>query len=139
MTRHLMRLILTASAFFFLFPLIPGASFQGNFAHAVLAGILFAVLGWCVEFFAIAISALLTIGTLGMALILLIPAWLFGFWLLPACALRIVADFMPSVLAFNGWMPAIWGGLIMLFIGVVTSGDIHVRVRKNNKRIDAVI
>jgi len=138
MTRHLMRLVLTACAFFFLFPIIPGAQFQGNFAHAVLAGILFAVLGFCVEFFAIALSALLTIGTLGMALILLIPAWLLGFWLLPACALRLVADFMPSVLSFTGWMPAILGGLIMLFIGVVTSGDVHVRVR-NNHHIDAII
>ncbi len=132
MTRHLMRLALTAGAFYFLFPLIPGAHFEGNFAHALLAGILFAILGWCVEFFAIAVSAILTIGTLGMALILLIPAWLFGFWLLPACALRLVADFMPAVLSFSGWMPAIVGGLIMLFIGVITSGDVHVRVRNNH-------
>jgi uncharacterized membrane protein YvlD (DUF360 family) len=138
MTRHLMRLALTASAFFFLFPLIPGANFHGNFAHAILAGILFSILGWCVEISAISISALLAIGTLGMALILLIPAWLFGFWLLPACALRLVADFMPSILTFSGWIPAIWGGLIMLFIGVITSGDIHVRVR-NNKHLDAII
>lgn len=76
MTRHLMRLALTASAFFFLFPLIPGANFHGNFAHAILT--------------------------------------------------------------FSGWIPAIWGGLIMLFIGVITSGDIHVRVR-NNKHLDAII
>lgn len=131
MTRHLIRLVLTASAFYFLIPLIPGASFHGNFAHAILAGILFAVLGWCVEFFAIAISALLTIATLGMALLLLIPAWLFGFWFLTACALRLVADVMPSVLSFSGWMPAILGGLIMLFVGVITSGDVHMQVRKS--------
>jgi hypothetical protein len=69
-----------------------------------------------------------------MALIVLIPAWLFGFWLLPAVVLRLVADFMPATLSFSGWMPAIGGGLIMLFIGIVTSGDVHKKVR-NGARV----
>lgn len=133
MLRHLIRLTLSACAFYFLVPLIPGATFHGNFAHALLAGILFAIAGGLVEFLAIAISALLAISTLGMALFLLIPAWLFGFWLLPALALTIVAQLLPSVLTFSGWMPAILGGLIMLFIGVITSGDTHIKVRNNQQ------
>jgi uncharacterized membrane protein YvlD (DUF360 family) len=137
MLRHLIRLALSASAFYFLIPLIPGAAFHGNFAHALLAGILFAIAGWVVEFFAIAISTILTITTLGMALFLLIPLWLLGFWLIPALALRMVAELMPSVLMFSGWLPAILGGLIMLFIGVITSGDIHVKIRNNNGRPEA--
>jgi hypothetical protein len=130
MTRYLIRLVLIASAFYFLFPMIPGAQFHGSFIYALLAGALFAFLGWVVETIAIAVSALLTIGTLGLALIVLVPAWLLGFWLLPAVVLRTVADFMPSTIAFSGWMPAIWAGLIMLLIGVVTSGDTHERVRR---------
>lgn len=129
MKRYVIRLLLVACTFYFLFPSIPGVEFHGNFLHALLAGALFAFIGWIVEFLAITLSALMTIGTLGMALVVLIPAWLFGWWLLPAVALRLVADFMPSTLTFSGWMPAIGGGLIMLLIGIATSGDTHKKIR----------
>ena len=132
MSRHLIRLFLTAASFYFLFPLIPGAQFHGSFASALLAGILFTVIGWMTEFTVLAISASLIIVTFGMALFVLVPAWLVGFLLLPALVLRFVADFMPSVLWFAGWWPAIWGGLVMLFIGAITSGDIPVRMRNNH-------
>jgi|AGTN01.1.fsa_nt_gi Membrane protein of unknown function. len=131
MTRYLIRLVLIASAFYFLFPMIPGVHFEGNFIYALLAGALFAFLGWIVEFVVIAGSTILTVGTLGLALIVLAPAWIFGFWLLPALVLRLVADVMPSTLSFSGWMPAIWGGLIMLLIGIATSGDVHKKIRRN--------
>ena len=128
MTRYLIRLGLVAAAFYFLFPMIPGVQFHGNFIHALLAGALFAFLGWIIESVAIAVSAVLAIGTLGLALILLVPIWLLGFWLLPAFALKLVADFMPATLSFVGWMPAIYGGLIMLCIGIATSGDVHNKI-----------
>lgn len=136
MKRYIIRLVLSACAFYFLFPVIPGVQFHGTFIHALLAGALFAFIGWIVEFLAIAVSALLTITTLGMALIVLIPAWLFGFWLIPAVILRIVADFMPATLTFSGWLPAIGGGLLMLVIGMITGGDTHKKVRGNgNTRV----
>jgi hypothetical protein len=138
MKRYLIRLVLFAVAFYFLFPLLPGVDFHGNFAHALLAGALFAFLGWLFELFAIFASAILTIGTLGMALFLLVPAWIFGFWLLPAVTLKAVASVMPATLQFAGWMPAIYGGLIMLAIGIVTSGDLHMKVRNGKSwRADA--
>ncbi|MBY0357298.1 MAG: phage holin family protein [Candidatus Obscuribacterales bacterium] len=130
MKRFIIRLVLSAGAFYFVFPMIQGVHFHGNFFHALLAGFLFALLGWIIELGAIAVSAILTIGTLGMALFILIPVWLIGFWLLPAVVLRLVADFMPSTLVFSGWVPAIWGGLIMLFIGIITSGDFRSKVAK---------
>lgn len=133
MTKHILRLLLTAAAFYFVFPLIPGVEFHGNFIHALLAGVLFSILAWIVEFLAVAVSAFLAISTLGMALIVLIPTWLFGFWLLPAVVLRIVADVMPATLAFTGWIPAIEGGLLMLLIGILTGGNTHTRMT-NNKR-----
>ncbi len=129
MTRYLIRLLLIAATFYFLFPMIPGVEFHGNFLHAILAGALFALLGWVVESIALAISTLVTISTLGLALIVLIPAWLLGFWLLPAVGLRLVANFMPATLTFSGWMPAIWGGLLMLCIGIVTTSA-HKKIRK---------
>jgi uncharacterized membrane protein YvlD (DUF360 family) len=133
MQRYLIRLVLSAGALYFLFPMIPGVQFHGNFGYALLAGALFAFLGWIVEAVAIAISTILTIGTLGLALLVLTPAWLLGFWLLPAVALRWVANFMPATLSFSGWLPAIWGGLIMLLIGVATSGEVHKKMRKSHQ------
>jgi len=130
MTQYLIRLVLMASAFYFLFPSIPGVQFHGNFLHALGAGVLFAFLGWIFESLAIAISAMLAIVTFGMALVILIPAWLVGFWIIPAFILRNVADIMPGSLSFTGWEPALWGGLVMLFIGIATSGDLRKRTRK---------
>jgi uncharacterized membrane protein YvlD (DUF360 family) len=133
MTRYIIRLVLIAGAFYFVFPMINGVQFHGNFMYALLAGALFALLGWIVESVAIALSTILAIGTLGLALIVLMPAWLIGFWLLPAAVLRLVADFMPATLSFSGWMPAIWGGLIMLCIGIATSGDMHKKIRRTDQ------
>jgi uncharacterized membrane protein YvlD (DUF360 family) len=138
MTRYLVRLALSAGAFYFLFPLIPGVQFHGNFLYALLAGALFAFLGWLVESVAIAISAILAITTLGLGLVVLIPAWLLGFWLLPAVVLKLVADIMPSTLSFTSWMPAIWGGLIMLCIGIATSGNIHNKISRSDETRTAV-
>lgn len=132
MKRYLLRLVLIAATFDFIFPMIPGISFHGSFLHALAVGVLFAFLGWVVEALAVALSAVLTVGTLGMALLVLIPAWILGFWLLPALALRWVADIMPATLSFTGWLPAILGGLLMLLIGVATSGDTHKRIRKSD-------
>jgi|AGTN01.1.fsa_nt_gi Membrane protein of unknown function. len=130
MVNYLIRLVLISSAFYFVFPMIPGIQFHGNFGHAVAAGILFAFIGWVIESIAIALTAILTLGTFGLALFILIPAWILGFWLLPAVVLRWLSDLMPTTLLFSGWEPAIWGGLIMLVIGIATSGKVHERVRK---------
>lgn len=127
MIRYVIRIMLIAGAFYFVFPMIPGTEFHGSFLHAIAAGVLFAFLGWVVESFAIAASAMLAIGTLGLALIVLVPAWLLGFWLLPAVVLKWMADYMPSEMSFAGWMPAIYGGLVMLAIGIATSGGAKPR------------
>jgi hypothetical protein len=78
------------------------------------------------------VSAILAFGTLGLALLFLVPMWLFGFWLLPAVALKLLAGLMPSYLTVSGWTPAILGGLIMLIIGIVTSGNPNRYRRQNN-------
>lgn len=122
MNRQLLRVALISLAFYFIFPQIPGIHVHGNFLHVFIAGIVFTLLGWLVETIAIAISALLTLGTLGMALLVLVPLWLFGFWLIPAYVLKLTADVMPTYLTIAGWTPAIIGGLIMLVIGVATGG-----------------
>ena len=128
MTRFLIRLLLIASAFYFVFPEIPG---HGTFVHAAVAGLVFVLVAWVVELVAIAISAMLAVGTLGLALVILIPAWLLGFWILPAVGLKYLAMMMPETLAFTGWTPVLYASLPMLVIGVITSGDVHEKARKS--------
>jgi hypothetical protein len=131
MTRFLIRLLLIASAFYFVFPEIPGVTFHGTFVHAAVAGLVFVVVAWVVELVAIAISAMLAVGTLGLALVILIPAWLLGFWILPAVGLKYLAMMMPETLSFTGWTPVLYASLPMLVIGVITSGDVHEKARKS--------
>lgn len=122
MKRQIIRLVLIALALYFVFPKIDGIQVHGSFIHICVAAIAFAFLGWLVETIAITISALLTLGTLGLALIILVPLWLFGFWLVPAFVLKLLADLMPTYLTISGWLPAILGGLVMLVIGILTGG-----------------
>lgn len=121
MKRFIIRLLLMACAFDFFLPMLPGVQFNGNFFHAIGAGIFFSIMAWLVEVVAISLSAFLAITTFGVALILLVPTWIFGFWLLPAIVLKLTAELLPQYLTISGWGPAIWGGLLMLFIGVTTS------------------
>jgi hypothetical protein len=124
MRRVVVRLLLSAFVFIAVLPHIPGISFHGTFFQALMMALLFALILWLVDIVAIAVSAVAAIGTMGVALLWLIPFWILGFWLLPAVALKVVSDLMPSYLTIDGWLPAIFGGLIMLFIGMVTSGHI---------------
>ncbi|HMO23123.1 MAG TPA: hypothetical protein PKC98_19345, partial [Candidatus Melainabacteria bacterium] len=91
-----------------------------NFIQAIGAGLFFTLLVWLVEWLAITLSALLAISTFGLAILFLIPVWLLGFWLLPAVCLKLLAGLIPHFLTINGWLPAIWGGLVMLVIGIIT-------------------
>lgn len=68
------------------------------------------------------LSAVLTVTTLGLALVVIVPVWLLGFWLLPAIALKLLAEFMPNTLTISGWLPAILAGLVLLVISIVTGG-----------------
>ena len=119
--RFIFKLIITALIFALVLPMIPGIDFHGNFLAAILLAFAFGIFLWLVDLLAVTISAMLTITSLGLALLVLIPLWIFGFWLLPAVALRWLADFFPGYLTIAGWQPAILGGLLMLLVGLLTS------------------
>lgn len=121
MLRFILKLVFTALAFTSVLPLIPGIDFHGNFMAALLLAFFFGIFLWLVDLLAMTISTMLTIGSLGLALLILVPLWIFGFWLLPAVALKLLAGAFPDYLTIVGWLPAILGGLVMLFIGVLTS------------------
>lgn len=120
MKRFILRLVLLAVAIDYILPMLDGISFHGNFIQAIGAGLFFTLLVWLVEWLAITLSALLAISTFGLAILFLIPVWLLGFWLLPAVCLKLLAGLIPHFLTINGWLPAIWGGLVMLVIGIIT-------------------
>lgn len=120
--KFLLRTALTAFAFAFVFPNIEGLSFTGSFfPDAVAYALMFAVFAWIVNVVARLATAVLAIGTFGLGLIVLVPMWIFGFWLLPAWGLMWLADFAPAHLTVAGWVPAAIGGLVMLFINLVTN------------------
>lgn len=125
----LIRLVLLALAFQFIFPMIPGIQVTGGFMTSLGLALVFSVLGVVVSWVAALITAFLAIGTLGVALLVLIPLWLVGFWLLPAYTLLLTSDIMPTYLHVAGWMPAILGGLLTLVIGIVTDSDNFKRTR----------
>ena len=123
MRNFLIRTLLTALIFMFVLPLIPGIKFHGHLGVAIVCALLFGLLGFLVDLFAKFLSLMLTISTLGLALLILIPLWVFGFWLLPAVTLHVLSEFMPGHFAVNGWIPAIEGGLVLMVVGILTGGS----------------
>ena len=122
MIRFLVRTALEAVAFYYLLPRIDGISFHGGWMSAIGLALFFSFMLWGVEALLFLLSAILTISTLGLALLVIVPLWLLGFWLIPAIALKLLADFMPNTLTVSGWLPATIGGLILLVISILTKG-----------------
>ena len=121
MIRGVLRLVLTALAFVTILPMIPGIDFHGNFMSALLISLLFGLMLWLVELLVVFVAALWTVASLGLALLWLIPLWVIGFWVLPALALLLTAHFVPQHLTVTGFFPAAMAGLVVMFIGLLTS------------------
>jgi hypothetical protein len=79
----------------------------------------FSVLFWLIDRLALLLSTIFTVTTLGLALLWLVPFWIFGFWIVPTLALKLVAYVMPLNLSISGWLPAIFGGLMLLAINFI--------------------
>ena len=122
MLKLLWRVLLSALAIYFVLPHIDGISFHGNFPQAIALGAVFALISWLVSLLAVWLTAVLGLATLGLALIVLVPLWVFGWWLLPAITLDVVARLMPEFLTVSGVVPCILGGLVMLFVGFFSGG-----------------
>ncbi len=128
----LIRVLLYALALFYALPaIINGIAFHGNFFQAIALGAGFALMLWLVEVVASFLSGVFAVGTLGLGLLILVPMWLFGFWLLPAVALKYLSDLAPHYLTVSGWAPAIGGGIIMFLITMFTGGFSSGRARSN--------
>jgi uncharacterized membrane protein YvlD (DUF360 family) len=122
MIKFLLKTVAGALAFIYVLPLIPGIEFKGGFIDAAILAIVFACLLWVVEAAAMLLATVWTVSTLGLALLILIPLWIIGFWVFPALALELVAFVAPEHLSIHGFLPPILGGLTMLVISMLTGG-----------------
>lgn len=122
MLKFLLKTVATALTFIYVLPAIPGIDFKGGFIDAAILAIIFAFLLWVVEAIAMLIATVWTISTFGLALLVLIPLWIFGFWVFPALALELVAFVAPEHLSIHGFLPPILGGLTMMLISIFTGG-----------------
>jgi uncharacterized membrane protein YvlD (DUF360 family) len=131
MIQFAVRLALKAAAFMILLPHVQGIQFNGGLASALGLAVFFSFMLWAVEALVLFLATVLTVSTFGLALVIIVPLWLLGSWLLPAVALKLVADFMPNTLTVTGWIPAILGGLVLMIIGTVTGDTKRLQSIKN--------
>lgn len=124
MISFVIRILATAFAFTYVFPKIDGIAFSGAFfPDGVVYGVLFAITAWVVTKLAKLASVAFSVGTLGAGLLIVVPLWLFGFWLLPAVQLKVCAWLFPANLAVYSWFGAIVAGLILMLINGLTHSN----------------
>jgi uncharacterized membrane protein YvlD (DUF360 family) len=119
--QFIIKIALSVLAFTTILPMIPGIDFHGNVASAVVLSLVFGIMLWGIELIVGAVATIWTVTTLGLALLWLIPLWITGFWVMPALALMLTADLMPTCLSINGFLPAAEAGFVMLLIGLLTN------------------
>jgi len=117
MIKFAIRILLSALVFTYIFPKIGGVHFSGAFwPEGILYGVLMAAVSWVF----VKLVQLFVVGTLGLGALIVIPFYLFGFWLIPALQLQALAHFFPQHLAFDGWGGAIIGGLVLMLVNLLT-------------------
>lgn len=112
----------------YLFPKLKGFNFTGKFWPE---GILYA-LG--LELTALVVNLLVmvvVIMTFGLAIIPLAFFMIFGFWLVNAIYLKVLAHWFPQYLRIDGWAPAIIAGLILMVVGMLLGDHSVVTIHYN--------
>jgi len=120
MFKFLLKVLLSGLAFCFIFPHINGIEFRGGFGTACFLAICFSLLLKIIELAVTLVGTIMTVASLGLALLVIIPLWICCFWLLPAAALWAVAGIFPDSLVIDGWWPAAQAGLVLLVVSLIT-------------------
>lgn len=127
----LVRVALTALVFFYAFPRLDGIAFHGAlWPDAFIAAAIFSAVAWAVGGLISLASTLFAIGTFGLGLFILIPAFLLGFWMIPVLQLQAMAQMFPEYLSLASWQSAVIPGLLLLVVNGLGS-DIFPRKDKN--------
>ena len=75
------------------------------------------------------LSAFATALTAGLALLILIPASMLSFWILPTLTLAALEHLMPLRLSFSGWIATSLAGLAMFVLHLLTDARILKETR----------
>lgn len=116
----IIRLALTALFFAFILPLIPGVTVTSGFFAVIFLAFIYRVATIGMSIICLFLSAFATALTGGLALLILIPASILSFWILPTLTLAALASFMPLSLSFTGWIATGLSGLAMYFLHLMT-------------------
>lgn len=119
--RLLTRTLLSALIIKFAFPAVPGLGFDGDYLAAILPAVIFAAILYLVETLCFGLAAFMTVASLGLAAIVIIPIWLLGFWLLPALALYLTTYIFPDLLLVKEPIASTYGGALLLGAMLLTS------------------
>jgi hypothetical protein len=132
MLRYIVRILLTAAVFCYIYPKYDtGVVFHGAFwptgvlyaaGFSLVAALFSFLLGLALDAFAIV--------TLGIGVLIIVPAYIVGFWLIPACQLQVFAHYFPQHLTVLGWKAAAIGGLWLLLVNFVSSLGVHGKSSK---------
>ncbi len=127
MLRFIINAVITAVVFCFVFPEVnSGIQFHGPFwpEGVIYAGI-FSIVASLVGLAIGAGATLFTVATRGVGLLLVVPALLLGFWLIPAIQLEVFAHYFPAHFTVASWGSAVWGGLILMLVNALTANWTH--------------
>ncbi len=131
MKRKIIGVILSALAFYYVFPMFDGIHMKGGFVTAACLGALFAVISWAAAKLKGLAESLFIMGTLGLGCLIVIPLNVVFFWIMPALALKGLSLVVPAYFTISGWWPAFLGGLVLLFINVLTHTEPTVVVQSS--------
>jgi uncharacterized membrane protein YvlD (DUF360 family) len=116
------HIIVTALCLMFIAPAVSsGFHFHGTVVEAAICAALFTGIVWGLGI----LRNIFIVGTLGLGAIPWVIFRLLFWWLIPAIELEILSSLAPAVIHIDGWGSAIWVGLIMMLINLLTIGLRH--------------
>jgi hypothetical protein len=114
------RLGLTAIFIAFLLPLIPGVTVTSSIFAILGLALVYRFASILMALAMVGISLLATVLTAGLALLVVWPAFIISFWLLPSLTLWALSAIMPSYLHFDSGVAVALAGLVMFVLHFFT-------------------
>jgi hypothetical protein len=120
MVRVIIRILLTALAIIYLFPLLPGTEFNGNLFSAFIIAAFFCLLLAFLEVLSTLFAGSLTLSSLGNAILVIIPVRILFFWVLPTLSLLLIVHSFPGLITMHNPIYAAVASLTLLAIALLT-------------------
>lgn len=123
MLRLVVRILLTAVLFCYVFPHVAsGVQFHGKFwPDGIIYAAVFSIVAYIVGMLIGLVVTVFALATRGFGLLVVIPVLMLGFWFIPAIQLQVFSHFFPEQFTVAGWGSAIWAGLFLLVVNLITA------------------